>query len=376
MGASNSRTGNRSSQQRERERRREQRAANNNSTSLHQQAQARGNYPRAGGYPGAMRFAPHGPHPHLHHHMQHHQRPQEPPVVQAPEVQATKTIRNKAALDKASVKCVRSDDGTCRLLFSVASEVAGVAKVHTRCTETLREGVLTHVVDGGAEAEAAFEAAEAETTAVVLEAPGAGIAAGAQVEGHTYPVVVSLWYKVEFADGELDQAALTYYSIGEDRVVTAEEAEGDARLTAGELLCELKLERETLWAGKELYLLEPIYGMTADDKPPSPSGNTAAVPSDLAQLVDDTGDNTCVVCMTDDKDTMVMPCRHMCLCFECAQELRKATNKCPICRTAITGLLKREGAPPPPPPAVEEAPSAAPPSDGAADADETPEVVE
>ena len=47
----------------------------------------------------------------------------------------------------------------------------------------------------------------------------------------------------------------------------------------------------------------------------------------------------CVICMTNRKDTTVLPCRHMCMCSECADALRHRTNKCPICRNPIESLL-------------------------------------
>ena len=40
----------------------------------------------------------------------------------------------------------------------------------------------------------------------------------------------------------------------------------------------------------------------------------------------------CVICLTEPRDTTVIPCRHMCLCHECALQLRLNTNRCPICR--------------------------------------------
>jgi len=40
----------------------------------------------------------------------------------------------------------------------------------------------------------------------------------------------------------------------------------------------------------------------------------------------------CVVCMADYKDTIALPCRHLCLCSQCAEQLRYQSNKCPICR--------------------------------------------
>jgi E3 ubiquitin-protein ligase MGRN1 len=54
----------------------------------------------------------------------------------------------------------------------------------------------------------------------------------------------------------------------------------------------------------------------------------------------DEEDNECVVCMSEPRDTTVMPCRHMCLCHECAESLRKQTNKCPICRESVQSLLR------------------------------------
>lgn len=43
--------------------------------------------------------------------------------------------------------------------------------------------------------------------------------------------------------------------------------------------------------------------------------------------------NECAVCMTNEKDTVVLPCKHMCLCFYCANIMRSQPNsKCPICR--------------------------------------------
>ena len=49
----------------------------------------------------------------------------------------------------------------------------------------------------------------------------------------------------------------------------------------------------------------------------------------------------CVVCMTDRKNTAVLPCRHMCLCGACANIVRsQPTSKCPICRCPVDCLLQ------------------------------------
>ena len=43
----------------------------------------------------------------------------------------------------------------------------------------------------------------------------------------------------------------------------------------------------------------------------------------------------CVVCCSNKKDTLIMPCRHLCLCSEDANHIRMTTGKCPLCRTGI-----------------------------------------
>jgi len=51
----------------------------------------------------------------------------------------------------------------------------------------------------------------------------------------------------------------------------------------------------------------------------------------------------CAICLTSRIDTVVLPCKHMCLCFECAQNLRnKSNNKCPLCRNVVESFMKLE----------------------------------
>ncbi|GFQ96397.1 e3 ubiquitin ligase Rnf157 [Trichonephila clavata] len=54
--------------------------------------------------------------------------------------------------------------------------------------------------------------------------------------------------------------------------------------------------------------------------------------------VEDTGFE-CVICMSDHRDTLILPCRHLCLCSSCADSLRYQANNCPICRAPFRALL-------------------------------------
>ena len=48
----------------------------------------------------------------------------------------------------------------------------------------------------------------------------------------------------------------------------------------------------------------------------------------------------CVVCMSEPRNVVVLPCRHMCLCSLCADIYRIKTNKCPICRGPSRSFIK------------------------------------
>lgn len=48
----------------------------------------------------------------------------------------------------------------------------------------------------------------------------------------------------------------------------------------------------------------------------------------------------CVICMSDTRDTLLLPCRHLCICKMCANNLRVKSNTCPICRIPFNALLQ------------------------------------
>jgi len=56
-------------------------------------------------------------------------------------------------------------------------------------------------------------------------------------------------------------------------------------------------------------------------------------------VADDPDGRECVICLSNERDTTVLPCRHMCMCQECASALKTQSNKCPVCRMEIESLL-------------------------------------
>lgn len=73
----------------------------------------------------------------------------------------------------------------------------------------------------------------------------------------------------------------------------------------------LRALKQKIYVDGLCYLLQEIYGIE--------NKNINKVSID-----DETDDNgsECVICMSDTRDTLILPCRHLCLCNSCADSLR------------------------------------------------------
>ncbi|GAB4856708.1 Probable E3 ubiquitin-protein ligase log2 [Ancistrocladus abbreviatus] len=88
---------------------------------------------------------------------------------------------------------------------------------------------------------------------------------------------------------------------------------------------QVKVVKQILWVNGMRYELQEIYGI----------GNSVENEVDG----NDTG-KECVICLSEPRDTTVLPCRHMCMCSGCAKVLRFQTKRCPICRQPVERLLE------------------------------------
>jgi len=88
----------------------------------------------------------------------------------------------------------------------------------------------------------------------------------------------------------------------------------------------VRVVKQIIWVDGLSYELQEIYGIENSQGGSSYDGN-------------DSG-KECVICMSEPRDTTVLPCRHMCMCSECAKVLRFQTSRCPICRTPVDRLLE------------------------------------
>lgn len=88
---------------------------------------------------------------------------------------------------------------------------------------------------------------------------------------------------------------------------------------------QVRVVKQILWVNGMRYELQEIYGI----------GNSV----DCSFDGNDPG-KECVICLSEPRDTTVLPCRHMCMCSGCAKVLRFQTNRCPICRQPAERLLE------------------------------------
>ncbi|KAL9379039.1 hypothetical protein Peur_027521 [Populus x canadensis] len=88
---------------------------------------------------------------------------------------------------------------------------------------------------------------------------------------------------------------------------------------------QVKVVKQILWIDGIRYELREIYGIANSD-----SAGFDGIDSGTE----------CVICMSEPKDTAILPCRHMCLCSGCAKELMSRSDTCPICRQPIQELME------------------------------------
>lgn len=95
---------------------------------------------------------------------------------------------------------------------------------------------------------------------------------------------------------------------------------------AKEPRCTL-LQQKVVVGGKE-YALQEVYGLAELGKDDAHDETAVGEP--------------CVICLSEPRNTAIKPCRHLCVCEECAGQLQAGAalrnDKCPICRGPIEGM--------------------------------------
>ncbi|XP_049299865.1 E3 ubiquitin ligase RNF157 [Anopheles funestus] len=163
-------------------------------------------------------------------------------------------------------------------------------------------------------------------------------------EKETFPVVIHC------VVGEGNSTTATVNSTGNNTtnvvnttitssVTTGDGSDGSGSRQSHATICVIDHHSDGTYALRALkqkifvdglyYLLQEIYGIE----------NKLANKSVTDEETEDNG-SECVICMCDTRDTLILPCRHLCLCNSCADSLRYQANNCPICRAPFRALLQ------------------------------------
>lgn len=85
---------------------------------------------------------------------------------------------------------------------------------------------------------------------------------------------------------------------------------------------KLIMIKRNFFTGKDLISLKPAFGLKN------------------SPLFNEESNEKCIICITNPPTTMVEPCRHVCLCEECAVTLQNNSTQCPVCRGVFNYLVK------------------------------------
>lgn len=144
--------------------------------------------------------------------------------------------------------------------------------------------------------------------------------------GNTFPVVIR--FECIAAKREGEPTLELPEPAGSPLVTHVQSQTTYAKLKKKELEggFEVVVLKQKIWVDDVTYELQEIFGI---------ENCSTGQPLD-----DENNGKECVVCLSEPRDTTVLPCRHMCMCSSCARMLRHQNNRCPICRTQVESLLE------------------------------------
>lgn len=135
--------------------------------------------------------------------------------------------------------------------------------------------------------------------------------------GNYYPLIISINYQ----DAGQPYAMILYASF---------------TLNGQKEINGVKIVKQLVLIKGMPFELKTIYGMVQEHE-------VAEGEANVEVKEDDSGQKECLVCLDNIKDTVIMPCGHLCICMECGPSLVKAKHTCPICRSHIATLIPMKG---------------------------------
>ncbi|CAI5703072.1 hypothetical protein KXD40_003948 [Peronospora effusa] len=280
-----------------------------------------------------------------------------------PELQQTCTVKNHVNLKKASLKLHRSIEPQhyalefqfdalqpCRIsVYLVAAETidadtdcSSFALVHAD-----KNPVLIQHFPSGMRQTFALTGAEKEKKTVMEE--GTVTTEGKEKHEHMLPL---LDFSVYDPDELVYKADTTQFpliivlEVTSDKICPQSQSTFCTFFRKNEDCWDIKMLKQKILMNGLTYELQEIYGIDGSvTAAPETERNNVAEQDQAAATQTAKNENEihegaeCIICLCEPRNTTILPCRHMCLCSDCAEAIRMNSSTCPICRTRVEALL-------------------------------------
>jgi hypothetical protein len=146
-----------------------------------------------------------------------------------------------------------------------------------------------------------------------------------------FPIVITIEPVLEEEEKAVVEAQITHLCLvpSTSRSATPDGDDAASSSTSSDITYNCRVLRQKLLVNGSVYNVYDIFGAENEIE-------------ESGSLLDGGLQSTCVICMSEPRTTLVIPCRHMCLCEDCAETLKVQSVKCPICRGPVRSLLKIE----------------------------------
>ncbi|KAJ6246364.1 mahogunin [Anaeramoeba flamelloides] len=98
----------------------------------------------------------------------------------------------------------------------------------------------------------------------------------------------------------------------------------------------VRVLKQKITINQKTYLLKEIYGLDNDLE----SKKEKKQDSTLSRIKKNERSKECVICLDAESDTTILPCRHCCMCHNCAKILSTRSNICPLCRGPMKSFIQ------------------------------------
>lgn len=243
------------------------------------------------------------------------QFPYLPPKTSEP----TKTLKSLVNIRKESVKFVKTDaeEKGYNIEFVFDADMKCAIKIYYFCTEEITTNNITYLPR---------DTITTSDTFYYQKGPS-----------QVFSQPAHIFTPSKFADDDMQyNAEKDVYPIAIHCVI---DEGGDAPMHSHSTICvvdhhtsdgeyHLRAMKQKIFVDGLCYLLQEIYGIE--------NKNLTRPTTDE----DEDNGSECVICICEPRDTLILPCRHLCLCNSCADSLRYQANNCPICRAPFRALLQ------------------------------------